>query len=526
MSQVQADVHSKSQIAIEYCYRYREKYPLNHVFWVYASTAARFGQAFEEIGQRIPIPNWKYPTLDTVKVVSRWLDNADEVHWLMVVDNADDMELFFGSETTLQEEKIHCLAQYLPQPVNGNILFTTRYSRMVDRIANRSKPLMVDRMSLEDATSLLLSKLPDDISSQVGSAELVKELEFLPLAITQAAAFMNENFVGPVEYLKALRMTENDYKDFLDQSLEDPRRDPSSDSSVMKTWRLSFQQIRKEKPDAFAILALMSVLDRQRVPKFLLRTPTIKEIDFLTAIGTLKGFSFISTQRGGDALEMHRLVQMATQMWLEWSDLLSTWQLKAFRLVSKSFSYGTYKDRSYCEDLVPHAEVVLTYDAVTEQDLLCRAELLQAITWYELTQRDQYALGYARCSEAFSIYQRFLMEGDFRLLECYLFLGNILMGQGKVIEAVKTLKEALTSTTEEYYAGSIMQNLANILLEDVKLEEAAGYAVMAWELHERLCGPKHPMTAKDILTLANVKQTQRKYEEASTLYRRVLTFKE
>lgn len=80
----------KSQIAIECCYRYREKHPQSTVFWVYSSTVERFNQPYKNIARRLDLPGWKDPGANTLQIVSDWLVDGDHENWLMILDNADD----------------------------------------------------------------------------------------------------------------------------------------------------------------------------------------------------------------------------------------------------------------------------------------------------------------------------------------------------------------------------------------------------------------------------------------------------
>ena len=46
----------KSQIVIEYCYIWKDRYLDGHVFWVHASTFDRFEQAYRDIAKEMSIP--------------------------------------------------------------------------------------------------------------------------------------------------------------------------------------------------------------------------------------------------------------------------------------------------------------------------------------------------------------------------------------------------------------------------------------------------------------------------------------
>ena len=105
-------------------------------------------------------------------------------------------------------------------------------------------------MSAEEARSLFISKFdredPDFDEKDVQN--LVEELDYLPLAVSQAAAFIQENPVSLVEYLSALQG--EDAEEYLHEELDDSRRDEESVNSVFRTWKLSYDQIRKQKPRA------------------------------------------------------------------------------------------------------------------------------------------------------------------------------------------------------------------------------------------------------------------------------------
>ena len=87
-------MHSKSQIAIEYSYRLREKDPETWVFWVHASNNVRFEQAYKSIAATLHLPSWDDPKTDILGLVSRWLSDTNNGRWLMILDNADDIDVF------------------------------------------------------------------------------------------------------------------------------------------------------------------------------------------------------------------------------------------------------------------------------------------------------------------------------------------------------------------------------------------------------------------------------------------------
>src|SRR5436305_2805918 len=123
----------KSQLAIEYAYQVQERSPETWVFWVHASSAARFGEGYMKIAERVKIPGWDKPEADIPQLVTDWLHNEANGRWVMIVDNADDPSIFFHQEdkgtsnqvsgSTLQAGS---LSDLLPQSPNGSILITSR----------------------------------------------------------------------------------------------------------------------------------------------------------------------------------------------------------------------------------------------------------------------------------------------------------------------------------------------------------------------------------------------------------------
>lgn len=81
-----------SQVAIEYCYRYKESNPDAHVLWVYGGDIARFYQGYKRIAQLLELPGWDDPEDSILELVSSWL-LCTTGSYLLLVENADNIEL-------------------------------------------------------------------------------------------------------------------------------------------------------------------------------------------------------------------------------------------------------------------------------------------------------------------------------------------------------------------------------------------------------------------------------------------------
>jgi hypothetical protein len=123
---------------------------------------------------------------------------------LLVLDNADDIETFFGAKSnpsSTGSEQVGPLVNYIPRSSSGSTIITTRDKRVGERLANRQKPIEILPMERPEAESLLWSKVPPDyILDNDRLSELLELLGYLPLAITQTAAHISENSISVVEY--------------------------------------------------------------------------------------------------------------------------------------------------------------------------------------------------------------------------------------------------------------------------------------------------------------------------------------
>jgi hypothetical protein len=230
----------KSQIAIEAAYRYQEN-ETGHVFWIHASNIQRFGQGYRDIARKImPLTDAKDGGSHVLETVRDWL--SEHGPWLLILDNADDLELFFSAS-----ERTKPLIGYLPHSPDGCILITSRDRRVGERLAGRENCITILPPDQGEAEELLQSKIAPETWDLYAGRSLVQLLERLPLAITQAAAFISENSLTLDDYLKAFLVDDSELVALLGEDSGDVRKDLQNGNSVMRTWKLSFDQVGDSK---------------------------------------------------------------------------------------------------------------------------------------------------------------------------------------------------------------------------------------------------------------------------------------
>ncbi|KAI1181394.1 P-loop containing nucleoside triphosphate hydrolase protein [Nemania serpens] len=180
----------KSQLAIEHVYRVRDKLTQENkeawAFWVHAGTRARVEEGFKAIADAAKIPGRNQPKADIFQLVYQWLQNERHGQWLLILDSADDVDLFYGGDekgkqTATTGPENRALWTYLPQSSNGSILITTRDKELASRLTgNRDRAIEVGPMDQDHALALLATKLggqPDpDTATELGTSHLSREV--------------------------------------------------------------------------------------------------------------------------------------------------------------------------------------------------------------------------------------------------------------------------------------------------------------------------------------------------------------
>lgn len=313
--------HSKSQTAIEFCWRWLEEKPPFNIFWVYAGSVQTFDAAYAELARKLRLPcsspgSNKDDVRDGVK---DWLE--DNSNWLMIIDNADTYGDFFG---TADGEAYNTIRDALPLPRPGSamILYTSRHARIGDELTEHHH-LHINNLSANESKSLLIKKLGTSISDEHASA-LLEALEYLPMSIAHAAAYLKFTQISIQQYLSRVG-NDADLLDLLgSHHVHVGRRDGKAPRSVVKVIQTTLDLLVLHNEHAANLLYLMACLDRQGIPvaitslaidkgtavqrkKLAIELPTSKaELD--SAIGELESLALITRRVEGQSFTLHRLV--------------------------------------------------------------------------------------------------------------------------------------------------------------------------------------------------------------------------
>ncbi|RYC79478.1 hypothetical protein BFJ63_vAg17637, partial [Fusarium oxysporum f. sp. narcissi] len=356
----------KTQIALQLAYWIKEKKQDYSVFWVPALSRASFEQACMKIIDACDIPTTINNNADAVESVRQYLSSKRAGKWLLVVDNADDAQTVMGSAGA--ESGIY---QLLPQSDEGRILFTTRYRKVAVSVAGRNI-LDVPAMSRDEARSYFKEALIQEISTSEEQVmnHLLTVLTHLPLAITQAAAYMNENQISLTEYLQLFENTDRDRIELLSAEFHDDTRYEQSQDPVATTWFISFNQIRRADELASRILMFLAYVEPRAVPQSML--PKGESQQQLTrAIGTLRGYKFLDKRGSSEVFDMHNLVHLAIRSWVAANESEKEQSQAAIARLSEVFPTDEWENRDLWRQYLPHAlRLLRTVCSVENKDSL------------------------------------------------------------------------------------------------------------------------------------------------------------
>lgn len=289
----------KTQCAIEYVYSSVSDY--ERIYWITAIDQTSLLSGYQKIAKTTTLTGLQQASpSEAAEAVMSWLKR--EQSWLLVIDNLDDIKV---AEGLIPENS-----------VKGHTLITTRnpHTRGIP-----AEPMAVPLFDIEESVELL-SALSDIVialeSDERNQAEaIIKELDYLHLAIEQAAAYVREVTGDLATYSE--EFTKN-RKELL-QWVSTGNRNYSY--SVATTWSMSFTLIRNSNPQAAQLLRLLSFLNPDGILiDFLqsgvnalennLQEVILKRSKLAKALLELEKFSLIKWNRTSQVVLVHRLVQM------------------------------------------------------------------------------------------------------------------------------------------------------------------------------------------------------------------------
>ena len=338
----------KSSVAVEYAYRHLAEVGLA---WQFAAAdPAVLADEFRELATQLGVRDF-FAKRNWVVTVHGMLAQYP-ARWLLVFDNAADAA---------------SVAEFLPPAGPGRVLVTSQ-----DPAWQTGQAMEVPVLRPEVAADFLVQRTGDP--DRQAAEDLAKELDGLPLALAQAAAYVQATGDRLAEYLESFRQRR---ADMLARGAS-----IRHGKTVASTWALAFGRLQQDTPMAVGLLRLMAYCASEAIPLRLLLRPGPELAEQLgqdvaplltplladqligkDAIAALRRYSLV-TQIGEGLWSVHRLVQAVTVDQMP-ADVADQWRQATAALVEAAIPGDTQPPKAWpvCALLLPHARTVLDLTA-------------------------------------------------------------------------------------------------------------------------------------------------------------------
>lgn len=280
----------KTQLAVEYAYRYMEDYEV--IWWIPADQLPLVRSSLAALAPRLGLKDIVPGRVeDAVNAVRDALRRAEPYkRWLVIFDNAD------------QPEEIRDLLPTGP----GHVIVTSRNHRW----QSLADTVEVDVFERQESLDFLHRRVPGIKPGE--AARLAEELGDLPLALEQAGALQAESGMSVDEYLELLAKESNRVL------AENPPADYPV--GVAAAWGLSVARLKEQMPFAWELLRRLAFfgpepIDRDMLKhgRYVLGPPLQSDIGdpitFSRATRELGRYALARVDNYHKTLQVHRLIQ-------------------------------------------------------------------------------------------------------------------------------------------------------------------------------------------------------------------------
>jgi len=534
----------KTQLALSYAYETRETAPGIWVLWLHCSSATRLADSVHEVVQRLRIPGHDDKAANMWHLLARWLGDAHNGPWVLVLDNVDDAGIILqpleASNSTVRARK---WLELVPFCDHGKVIITSRSMSEACQVVRENQIIEVSPMNTELAEELLQQKLRG-LSRMTRLRELAQALDCMPLALSQAASYIRQrsSTYSIERYLNEL----SDQKKRNDLLKWDPKfhdRDEDASNSILLTWQISFEHLRDTSSSAARLLSVMSLCDRQAIPRILfcdthedwdddtfraeLGETIVFHDTFEDDVVALENFAFISPTGSGQTWQMHRLVQDATRLWLAGRNQLEENKACLASCLARSGPTRVkFENWPRCQMLYPHVISALDLKPNSKDALLDWAQAMYIAGWYAWAHdrfEDEQSLAEASCGVRMA--ELGLM--DVRTLRSKNLFASVLVDREFYVEAEWLCKEALTASRsllgdDDCTTIDLLSSLGSCYAYQGKYQDAEILQTRILSSVKQQWGDQNFRTSDAMIRLARTFSCLRKFRDAEIMQEDVL----
>ena len=359
----------KTQIAIEFAHRFGSHYHL--VWWVAAENSVSIASDLVNLARELGV-SADAEQQQTLRDL--WIKLRDHEPWLLIFDNA---------------ERRSILENFWPPNSSGSVLITSQSTAW----QGLATVITVREFGPKAATTFL-QKRATVFEEPVAASNVAQKLGYSPLALEQAAAYVEESGTTAAEYSTRVL-------DQLNTALAQ-----GTPSWYRKTtavaWKASLARAYEKHPKSRHLLGVLAFLSPDGVPRDLLlagaraagesTSPASGDaMEYDSALAALITLSLVTVE--DDHIVVHRLFQRFTRGELNPTERRD-YQLRAIEILAAAFpsDFTDTKSWATCDGLLPH--VLMATDSLDKDAGLksgAPGRILQAAGEYLHYCRGDYA---------------------------------------------------------------------------------------------------------------------------------------
>ena len=341
----------KTQLAIEYAYQAAENNEYSIIMWIPCETTHTIRNAYNSLADHLKIDTTGMDLENIQNITHKELSEINKnTKMLFILDNVIEQK-----NVTSYLSKIH---NQLSTYVSPSILITSRSQDW------QNNPIILDVFTKNEAVSFIKKQLPDEKPSSI--INLAKQLEFYPLAISQAVAYIKAH-TNIDEYLELYKTSKNHFKDFSGN------RDLHK-KLLWGTWNIS---IDKLSDSAKKILFISSYLNPDDIPIKFFNNLSIQER--AACIRELRKYSFICLTNYNKSFKIHRLLQETIRLTAnsfvqnikKSNRHNSYWLNQAISLFNSNFSFDYFSPENWknCSQYLATAQLLAEHAITSNMNL-------------------------------------------------------------------------------------------------------------------------------------------------------------